>query len=239
MDGKPVIYWIGVTNLTVPSDAGLVVLVNCTNIIVQNLTLTGNDCCVILYSTQNSTVTGNQFCNSSCGILLMGNSSFNQVVGNTFDSNQAGITLKEAHYLQMTQDVQIISRYPDNNFITENTFTNNTQIISQSAQFSTSELENVFYHNNFINNTLTVGFSFLIDMPPLTWDNGKEGNYWSDYTGTDLNGDGIGDTAYHIMVPMADSTGQVFEVFGSEGAVHQMAVGEDHFPLMHPFSSDN
>ncbi|MEM0466055.1 MAG: NosD domain-containing protein [Candidatus Thermoplasmatota archaeon] len=67
---------------------------------------------------------------------------------------------------------------------------------------------NLFYHNNFINNTRQVGghnTSYNI------WDLGYPigGNYWSDYTGVDANGDGIGDTPYYIC----------------EGNI-------DHYPLM-------
>jgi len=53
---------------------------------------------------------------------------------------------------------------------------------------------NLIFHNNFINNTIQVSSSGSTDF----WDNGQQGNYWSDYNGTDSNQDGIGDTPYII-----------------------------------------
>lgn len=52
------------------------------------------------------------------------------------------------------------------------------------------------YHNNFIDNTIQAS-----DTSMSTWDDGypSGGNYWSDYTGVDVNPqDGIGDTPYDI-----------------------------------------
>jgi len=54
---------------------------------------------------------------------------------------------------------------------------------------------NTIYSNNFVNNDLQV----LIDTDSANvWDNGAEGNYWNNYTGTDNDGDGMGDTPYVI-----------------------------------------
>jgi parallel beta-helix repeat protein len=49
---------------------------------------------------------------------------------------------------------------------------------------------NWIYHNNLINNPVEVWYA----TGPNYWSNGVQGNYWSDYCGTDLNDDGIGDT---------------------------------------------
>jgi parallel beta-helix repeat protein len=79
--------------------------------------------------------------------------------------------------------------------------------------FGSSSNNNVFYRNSFdnpqqiyigsqqssSNGTATVGV--LVE----SWDDGSVGNYWSDYTGKDYNGDGVGDTPYIIDVNNKDN----------------------------------
>jgi hypothetical protein len=52
---------------------------------------------------------------------------------------------------------------------------------------------NIIYNNNFIENFKQVWSNDSINR----WDY-IGGNYWSDYTGVDKNGDGFGETQYFI-----------------------------------------
>jgi hypothetical protein len=52
---------------------------------------------------------------------------------------------------------------------------------------------NTFYRNNFVDNSRNVQA-----YGDNVWDNGSVGNFWSDYIGADIDGDGIGDTPYIV-----------------------------------------
>jgi hypothetical protein len=77
----------------------------------------------------------------------------------------------------------------------------------------------VVYQNVFLHNKMQISGclckSYNLSETPHYWDNGKVGNYWSDYNGTDGNKDGVGDSAYVIdplnqdRYPLMESTVKV------------------------------
>ena len=56
-----------------------------------------------------------------------------------------------------------------------------------------SSEENLFFYNNFVNNTMNVR-SFTDNR----WNTSTIGNYWDNYNGNDMNNDGIGDQLYQV-----------------------------------------
>lgn len=57
-------------------------------------------------------------------------------------------------------------------------------------------MNNQIFTNNIVDNTQQVLIDPLSNI--VSWDNGTYGNYWSDYNGTDSDGNGIGDTPHII-----------------------------------------
>ena len=65
-------------------------------------------------------------------------------------------------------------------------------------------VDNLFYGNKFVNNAQQV---FVFDNGTNVWSKTRPvgGNYWSDYSGIDADGDGIGDSQYIIDSDNYDS----------------------------------
>ena len=70
--------------------------------------------------------------------------------------------------------------------------------------FSASD-NNTFYHNNFVDNIEHVYMDTLCCNSTNVWDNGFEGNYWSNFSQVDLNRDGIGDAAHGVVFGNMDN----------------------------------
>jgi parallel beta-helix repeat protein len=207
VNGEPIIYWVNQHNKTAPADACYVALIGCTGITVKNLNLNGNFEGVFLGSTTNSTITDNRLSNNLFGINFDASSN-NTISGNHITGNENGINLRwestnntiQGNHITANTAIGIYIAESDTNSIIGNNIANND--VGVYTEYCGKP--NIFHHNNFVNNTEPwddIGFTpWPIPLPISTniWDDGKEGNYWSDYNGTDADGDGIGDTPYAI-----------------------------------------
>jgi len=262
-DGKPIYYWINKQDMTVPTDAGWVALINSTRIRVESLNLafgqeillisttnstinnnvlSKNDVCVYLHGSANNTIIENSVTDSYVGIQLR--DSVNNVISyNNVTGNQQGIYLNSSsensiqenevtrnkHGVELIASAQnIISgntltrnehgihlgvrsvSYSIKNTIkygsTNNTISRNNIVDNDCGVWSSLSSNNTFFSNNFLNNTEQV----KVEIPSFakydsvnSWDDGKEGNYWSDYKdeyldAKELTNSGIWDTSYVI-----------------------------------------
>jgi len=159
-------------NEAVSNRVGIYVVSSSSNIISNNHVTNSFDGIDLRYSANNNSICGNtvEFCTRD-GIGLCCSTQHNRICGNMIESNaEDGIELWDN---------------ADYNEIRENAILKNFNgiLIAYSSN-------NTIWHNNLINNTYQISTNESLDV----WDNGCEGNYWSNYNGTDLDADGVGDT---------------------------------------------
>ena len=177
------------------------------NNIITNCNIYNNEYCGIYIRNGYNNVIYNCSLNNNLisGISVGGKYSYNNLIVNNKISNSTECSWGGG--LQLGWSCH-------NNTFSNNHISNCNNGVYIEDTFNTDDCnDNLFYHNNFIDNTRGA-----FDECKNIWDKGYPagGNYWSDYTGIDDNGDGIGDTPYNIS--------------GGDN--------KDYYPLMEPWIKD-
>ncbi len=192
VDVKPIYYWVNEQDKSVPSDAGYVALVECTNITVQNLNLANNGQGIVLASTTDSEITNNHIENTQTGIFIHGSSNLiisennlanngdgirgdassnNRISSNNITSNESGI------YFTGASENNIFSK----NTVTENTVdgihlwgSRNSEIVENTIANNNETGINFFdsRNNEIVRNSITgnngIGIKFWFDSSENT-----------------------------------------------------------------------
>lgn len=213
VDGKPVYYWIGHLDETIPSNAGQVTLVDCSNTIVQSLELMKNSVNVQLVNCVDCTLENTKSSLAYVGVSLI----------NSRDCNVKNNALSSCN-----TTIQVLG----------STYNNITDNYVQASGFCGIDFDdssnNSFYHNT-VNDS---GATYVVYRAGRNiWDNGypSGGNYWSDYIGVDLESgpnqdlpgsDSIGDTPYVMDANNTDHYPLVLR--HSLSPVHNVNTGLDY-----------
>lgn len=168
-------------------DYGILLGADCSNNIIRNNVVKRSWYGIGLWNSSNNIVYNNTVENTGrgghliegfepAGILLYDHSRYNEIIGNDLSFNDwNGIAIAQ--------------------FSTDNSILNS--VVSSSEYYGVwvgeNSSKNVFQHNLFNNQNQT-----YIENGANVWDDGEKGNYWSNYNGSDTDGNGVGDAPYEI-----------------------------------------
>lgn len=206
------------------------------NTLIGNTVDSNEGCGIRIHSSSNNTLQSNTVSCSVEGIFVFTESNNNNLVGNTLSANTRGIYL--LHYSMNNRlvantaanngiGIQLTQCCNNNTLMDNVAFSNNLGIGLKDSRrnvltgnkilsnqkgilLEVASNKNAFSRNSFVNNTQQ---ALIDDSFNTTWYTAHEGNYWSNYDGVDLDGDGIGDTPFSI-----DEN------------------NTDNYPLMNPYS---
>jgi nitrous oxidase accessory protein len=191
---------------------------NCSEITVRNNRVSGMRDGIYIEFGKQCLVTEN-VCHDNIryGLHFMFSDN-NKYISNTFEKNGAGVAVMFSKHIEMKENLfkkswgsasyGLLLKEISDATLQHNIFEDNTIAVNADGTTRVKFLENDFFNNgyavkvhggayttsftrnNFRYNSFDVAFSGRIN------DNSFNGNYWSDYTGYDLNRDNVGDVPY-------------------------------------------
>lgn len=163
------------------------------HILIRNNTFIDNTNAVSLRFCTNNTVANNtMFSNSGYGIYLPFSAN-NIISDNAISSNDLGAFLFSSSSNALEANAVFDNRYGIFLFQSlDNAVSGNSVYSNDIGIYLLASTNNTIYHNNIDD---------VIQASPDSlnyWNCTGEGNYWKDYSGKDLNQDGVGDQPHTI-----------------------------------------
>jgi nitrous oxidase accessory protein NosD len=167
------------------------------NVIADNEVINNSATGIFLDYASNSIIERNRIENNGNGISLHEYCNGVGISENNIINNNYAISLNQScndcriswnSVMNNSYGVSIFSSC-NGTYISENEVAN-SKVYGINVESGTQ----IAYHNNFLENAQNAKTNSTTSL----WDDGTEGNYWSDYAGHDFNLDGIGDSPYFM-----------------------------------------
>lgn len=156
VNGKPLVYLSDESNLVLDSDAGQIILVNCTNITVQNQEICNTTVGIQVLESNSCILSGNTIIEDHYGIILHGwnNTIHDNAITHNFDAIRlsGGDNTVSCNTITNNNDGIYLGFSTDYNNVLNNTIENNNygMLLDSGCDFNNINYNTITYNNEAI-----------------------------------------------------------------------------------------
>lgn len=227
--------------------------------LIEDNTITEARDGLYIQSSHRNTVRRNRVSRLRYGLHYM-SSDDNRFDDNVFEHNIAGAAIMYSKRIEFRRNAFLHNRgfssfgilfqdcednLAEDNFIVDNatgifmealrrtTFRRNVVAENDLALMAySSSADNLFVENNFVENLSPL--QIIGKRAGARWNEAGRGNYWSDYAGYDLDGDGVGDVRHKVQNVFEYLEGNYprLRLYLNSPAAQALAAAEKTFPIV-------